>query len=119
MIGNLFYGGDGWMCVDDRGFQVYKGEKSEKIMEEKGGGKENSHFQNFISAVKSRNPKDLTADVEIGVTSAALVHLGNISYRLGRKLKFDPKTLTCPGDAAANAMLTRKYRAPYIVPVKV
>jgi predicted dehydrogenase len=119
VIGNLFYGGDGWMCVDDRGFQVYKGEKSEKIMEEKGSGKDTSHFQNFISAVKSRNPKDLTADVEIGVTSAALVHLGNISYRLGRKLTFDPKTLTFPGDAAANAMLTRKYRAPYIVPAKV
>ena len=119
VIGNLFYGGDGWMCVDDRGFQVYKGEKSEKIMEEKGGGKDTAHFENFIAAVKSRNPKDLTADVEIGVTSAALVHLGNLSYRLGRKLTFDPKTLTFPGDAAANAMLTRKYRAPYIVPAKV
>jgi predicted dehydrogenase len=119
VIGNLFYGSDGWMCLDDKGFQVYKGEKSEKTMDEKGSGKDTGHFQNFIAAVKSRNPKDLTADVEIGVTSAALIHLGNISYRLGRKVNFEPKTLTFPGDAAANAMLTRKYRAPYIVPAKV
>jgi hypothetical protein len=28
----------------------------------------------------------------------------------------DPKTEKFPGNDAANALLTRKYRAPYIVP---
>ena len=52
--------------------------------------------------------------------AADLAHLANISYRLGRKLAFDPKTLTFPGDAEANRMLTRpQYRGPYIVPEKV
>jgi hypothetical protein len=45
-----------------------------------------------------------------------LIHLGNISYRLGRTLYFDPKTLTCVGDAQANAMFTRQYRPPFVVP---
>ena len=38
---------------------------------------------------------------------------------LGVPLKMDPKTEKFPGNAAANALLTRNYRAPYIVPEKV
>ncbi len=41
------------------------------------------HFGNFVSAVKSRNPEDLTADIEEGHYSSALCHLGNISMLLG------------------------------------
>jgi predicted dehydrogenase len=44
------------------------------------------HFENFIQAVRSRNPANLHADIAEGQVSAALVHSGNISYRLGRKL---------------------------------
>jgi predicted dehydrogenase len=122
-IGNLFYGSDGWMAVGGSSFQVYKGEKGEKIMDDKsashGDGENAPHFRNFFQAMRSRNPRDLTADVEIGVLSACLCHLANISYRLGRKLAFDPKTMTFVGDAAANRMLTRPYRAPYVVPENV
>jgi predicted dehydrogenase len=123
-VGDLFYGSDGWMAMSQSSFQVYKGEKGEKIMDEpsegRGDGGNSPHFLNFLKAVRSRNYKDLNADVEIGVVAADLAHLANISYRLGRKLTFDPKTLTFPGDAEANRMLTRpQYRAPYIVPDKV
>jgi len=119
VVGNLFYGTEGWMAVDGRGFQVYKGEKSEKTMDEKASREGDVHVRNFIAACKSRKYTDLAAEVEIGVASAALVHLANTSYRLGRKLKFDPKTMKFTGDAEANTMLTRKYRAPYVVPDKV
>ena len=77
------------------------------------------HFRNFFQAMRSRRSKDLNADVEIGVISASLAHIANISYRLGKKLPFDPKTMTFPGEPEANRMLTRPYRAPYIVPDKV
>ena len=40
-------------------------------------------------------------------------------YKLGRKLTFDPKTETFPGDAEANKLLTRVYREPYGLPDKV
>ena len=55
----------------------------------------------------------------IGVMSANLVHLANASYRVGKRLNFDEKTLSFPGEKEATALLTRKYRAPYIVPEKV
>ncbi len=47
------------------------------------------HFDNFIGAVKSRNYKDLHADIWQGYLSSALCHTGNISYRLGAKLSPD------------------------------
>ncbi|MDD4869808.1 MAG: Gfo/Idh/MocA family oxidoreductase [Kiritimatiellae bacterium] len=41
------------------------------------------HHDNWIAAIRSRNIKDLKAEVLEGHLSAGLVHTGNISYRLG------------------------------------
>ncbi len=79
-------------------------------------GAHQDHVQNFYDVVRSRKTSDLLAPVEYGHTGAALCHLGNISYRLGRSVRFDPKTETFPGDAEANAMLKRQYRAPFVIP---
>ncbi len=47
---------------------------------------EHRHFGNFIDVIRSRKMSDLKVGVEEGHQSAALCHLGNISYRLGRAL---------------------------------
>jgi predicted dehydrogenase len=39
-----------------------------------------------------------------------------LMFQVGNYLKFDPATETFPGNDAANAMLTREYRAPFTVP---
>jgi predicted dehydrogenase len=120
-VGNLFYGSDGWMAVDDGGFKVYKGNNLEPAMVEKNTTSDDgaAHMENFLAAVRSRQYKDLHAEVQIGVTSANLCHLANISYRLKRSLEFDPAANRFPKDDEANGMLTRVYRAPYVVPEKV
>jgi hypothetical protein len=51
--------------------------------------------------------------------SATLGHLGVISQRMGRKLEFDPKTEKFVNDQEADKLLTRVYRAPFIVPETV
>jgi predicted dehydrogenase len=65
-----------------------------------------SHFGNFIEAVRSRKATHLHADIQEGHLSAALVHTGNISYRLGRQISCDqmreemkanPDALECLG----------------------
>jgi len=78
-----------------------------------------AHMDNFAKAVRSRNYKDLTADVELGVISADLCHLANIAYRVGRKLTFNAQASQFVNDAAASKLLTRDYRRPYVVPDKV
>jgi predicted dehydrogenase len=127
-IGNLFYGSEGWMAVDALGFQVYKGENSEKVMDETSDDPRyknvldrgtNLHIGNFLKAVKSRNVKDLNADVEVGVASANLVHFANISYRVKRSLKLDPARGTFLGDDEADRLYSPVSRKPYVVPDRV
>jgi hypothetical protein len=43
-------------------------------------------------------------------------HLGNISYRLGRSVKFDGATDRFVADDEADKLLGRAYRAPYSLP---
>jgi hypothetical protein len=119
-VGNIWYGSDGYLVLDGGGFRVYKGEKNELAMDEKptrdGDG---GHMGNFLAAVKSRNRDSLNAEIAVGITSAKLCHLANISYRLKRRLTVDPRTEKFVSDAEANAMLTRDYRKPYVVPANV
>ena len=69
--------------------------------------------------MRSGKQGDLNAGIEEGALSTELVHLANISYRLGRTLQFDSETLKVKNDSEANAMFTRNYRAPFIVPEDV
>lgn len=118
-IGNLFYGSEGWMYLDAAGYQVYKGEKNEKVMDEKpvpaGDYKTAPHMTNFLQACRSRKHQDLTAEVEIGVLSADLCHLANISYRTGKRLEWDAAKQKFVNAPEADALLTRNYRKPYVV----
>jgi hypothetical protein len=47
------------------------------------------------------------------------VNLLEDSYHLGRELAFDPATEQFVADDEANAMLTRDYRRPFVVPEHV
>ena len=47
------------------------------------------------------------------------MHLGEVAYRVGRVLHFNPETEQCKGDEEANALLTKEYRAPYGLPATV
>lgn len=122
-IGNMFFGSDGYMSVDQRGFQVYLGEGRELAQRmdyaEPRIWDTGPHIANFLEAVKSRNATGLHADILEGHLSAALCHMANISYRTGRKLALDPVSETFVNDAEANALVKRKYREPYVVPAQV
>jgi predicted dehydrogenase len=127
-IGNLFYGTKGWLWIEEAGkkWQSYFGPKNEK-----GPGADLSdpnaaptglttteapHYQNFIDAIRAGDPKKVTSDPFGGHLSAALPHLGNISYRVGRSLTFDGKQEKFVGDKQADALLTRDYRRGFEIP---
>ncbi|HSM76341.1 MAG TPA: hypothetical protein VLT57_01885, partial [Bryobacteraceae bacterium] len=80
---------------------------------------EGNNWANFIAALRTRKQSDLNAPIEEGALSSNLVHMANISYRLGRSLNWDAATLSFQGDEEANAMMKRNYRAPFVVPDEV
>ena len=116
-IGNIVYGSKGYLSTA-HGFKIFLGKEQQPgpapAKTERG-----DNWANFIKAVRSRNAADLNAPVDEGAPSVTLIHLANISYRLGRTLYFDSETMTVEGDAEANRMFTRHYRAPFVVPEKV
>jgi predicted dehydrogenase len=79
--GNIIYGTEGFVAMTaDYGQAAAFDNKGNVVKRFKHGG---SHFQNYIDAVISRKQSDLNCPVLEGHYSAALCHLGNISYRLG------------------------------------
>jgi hypothetical protein len=116
-IGNTFYGSNGSLVIDN--YNKYYSFMGPQQTPGPARTERDNHFENFIAAVRSRKREDLTAEIEEGALSCVLVHLANISYRLGRTLHWDEKTWTVKNDPEATKMLTREYRAPYIVPASV
>ena len=116
-IGNQFYGSKGYLVIDN--YNKYYSFMGKDQTPGPTATKRDEHWANFIGAVRSRRRQDLTAEVEEGALSCNLMHLANISYRLGRTLDWDEKTMTVVNDPEANKMLTRAYRAPFVVPKHV
>ena len=73
--------------------------------------KSDNHHANWLDCIQSR--KRCICDVEIGHRSVTICHIGNISMRLGRPLKWDPVKEEFIGDNEANAMISRPKRAPW------
>lgn len=115
-VGNLFFGSKGYMAKNVSEWRTFLGEKREPGPTGDGTG---NHYEVFVNAIRDPKPEEFNLSIQEGFYSCALIHLGNISYRLGRSLEFDPVSMTFPHDAEANAMLTREYRAPFVVPEKV
>jgi hypothetical protein len=131
--GILFCGTDGSLLLDRSGFEVIPDKvvlpygiklvhgdrpirkielKSESVT--KGVDGQDAHVRNFLDCMKSRALP--TCDVEIAHRSTNTCHLGNISYKLGRKLEWDADNETFKNDSEANALLKREPRKGYELP---
>jgi len=130
-VGNIFYGDKGILVVQgyDK-FQTYLGKDREPGISgddggvaatgmDRGAGGTDGHFANFIDAVRKHDTSLLNAPVETAHLSSGLAHLGNIAYRLGKVLTFNPQSEKFVNDPEADKMLTRNYRGEYVVPYKV
>ncbi len=116
-IGNTWYGSKGYVAVEGYNkYYSFLGPEQEPGPSMAQGG---NNWANFIDALRSRKYEDLNAPIEEGAISTTLVHLANISYRLGRSIKFDAASYTCPGDSEATKLFTRDYRKGFVVHEKV
>ena len=158
-VGVIFEGTNGYVVMTSYSSGAAFDVDGTKIREFNGGA---DHYANFVDAVRSRDHRDLNADILEGHLSSALCHLGNISYRmgeeasvddlqgrlqglevaedvqatldrtlehlkqnevdfgatpfhLGQHLPFDSESETFVDNSAADVMLTREYREPFVV----
>ena len=105
-----YYGTEGKMFLSRRGKVQLLGERNRHVDVDIEPEPQNtlSHLTDFIDSIRSgRRPN---ADIHLGHLTATLCHLGNIATRLGRQLKFDPKSEKILGDAEANRLVSRDYR---------
>lgn len=133
-VGNLFYGTDGYLELNGSDWKAFRKRETEPFA----GSKINSakaaaparaaapltshigtdgapHWINFVEAIRDGKDQKLHCDINEGFFSSALPLIANISYRLGRELKFMGEYEKFENDPAADIMLTRVYRKPYVV----
>src|SRR5579872_2485535 len=118
-VGTVIYGSKGYIAVSEEDKSQYTSFLGPEQAPGPAAHIVGNHWANFIDAVRSRKPADLNAPIEEGAISTTLIHLANISYRLGRTLHFDSAAWACTGDAEANRMFKRTYRKGFEVPDKV
>ena len=120
-----FHGQNGILVVDRGGWEVHsetdKIDRPQRIyrmmpIPRQPGSSDytRTHVENFLESVKTREKP--VADVEIGHKSVIACHLANIAVRLRRYVKWDSKKEHIVGDPEADALVTRKYRKPWVLP---
>ena len=111
-------GTEGTIILNDEGYQIIpekKGSGNLDPAKKPGSGNPHpAHVRNFLDCVKSRQQPVL--NLEIGHHVSTVAHLGNISYRTGRKLNWDGATQKIVGDADADKLVGVKYRKPWHLP---
>ncbi len=120
-VGNLFFGSEGWLEIAGDSWKAYRRRGKEAFAGSKDGRGERTgnHWANFLEALRAGKDGALHADILEGHRSTTLPHLANISYRVGRSLTFVGAKENFANDAEADALLTRVYRKPYVVPERV
>lgn len=131
-IGNIFYGTDGYLELDGGNWKAYKKDEKEpfatsqkdkvessdpNVLMAAPGGSE--HYANFLDAIRDGKKETLTCDIREGYYSSALPLLANISYQVGRSLRFMGDYEKFANDTEADTLLTRPSRPPYEVPERV
>lgn len=114
--GIQFMGSKGTLQINRAGFQIYAepGNTTHKpVYSEDGDTGILDHERNFFDCVRSR--KRTNADAEVGHRGSMFGHLANISYRVGRRIRWDSANETIVDDAEASKLLTRQYRAPWTI----
>lgn len=113
------YGSKGFLRLGRQGggWQAFN-ENGDVVASEFGRQSDNIHINNFIECVRSRELPN--ADVEEARRTDLLIHLANISTRVGNeKLVYDPEYNNFKNSSEANKFLRRKDREVWRIPDEV
>ncbi len=95
-------------------FEKFPEDRTEKDLERHVASAIRGHMTDWLNCINTRAKP--VADIEEGVISSVACILANLSQQLGRTLAWDPVKGEVIGDAEANQLLRRPYRAPWVHP---
>ncbi|HYG20171.1 MAG TPA: Gfo/Idh/MocA family oxidoreductase [Ohtaekwangia sp.] len=128
--GIAFIGNNGTLVVDRGGYEVivertadgyseWKDPKMKPVEAYKKPDELNYldlHTQNFIDAVKKNDQSLLNTPIRSGSVAAINAQMGNIAYRTGSKVFWDPKAENFGSNTAANKLLVSEYHNGWSLP---
>jgi predicted dehydrogenase len=103
-----WYGDGGSLANYDNGYKIFD-LKGKLVGEGTGPGGDKGHIENFLTAI--RGDAKPNSEIAVAQTSTLLCHLSNIAYRTGHTIHFDPVAKKIIGDAEADKLWGREYRA--------
>ena len=115
-VGNLFYGSKGILTVNNyNSYQTYFGQRREPGPSGRWGDPLQAHFDNFFTAVRARDCRYSTADRN-GPHQFRHCTPGQHRTATRPSTEVRPAAKRFVDDTEADTMLTRQYRAPFVVP---
>lgn len=97
--GIAFIGNNGTLVVNRGGWKVIaetenvNGQRKEKIeameLVKPEGNAQQLHCKNFVESIKANDPTMLKCGIKTGSVAAINAHMGNVAYKLGRKINWD------------------------------
>jgi predicted dehydrogenase len=119
--GVAFIGNLGTVVIDRDGWEVMPESEGGQYLttamplQRRNGSDLDKHTLNFVECVRSRQQPN--APVDVGRNVAVNAQLGNMAYRLGRKLVWNEANQTVTDDQKANELVKAHYRSPWKLPI--
>jgi predicted dehydrogenase len=117
--GVAFIGNNGTLVVDRGGWEVRPEAddgtyKLDAIPPRDGGGGLDRHAKNFVDSI--RGDATPNCPVDVAAPTAIVAHLGNVAYRIGRRVEWDADAHQFVDDPDADAHIWPSYRDPWSLP---
>jgi predicted dehydrogenase len=119
--GLAFVGNDATLVLDRSSWELFpeydnakKATKVPAMPKQTGADSQAEHMKNFLECIKSR--KDPNCTIENGRLVAMYAHMGNIALRTNSRLVWNENDRNFGKNDAANALITPKYRKPWVFP---
>jgi len=117
--GVAFIGNNGALVIDRGGWEVIPEAedgtyKTEALPPRDGEGGLDAHARNFVASIRGEETPNCPVDV--AANTAVNAHLGNIAFRVGRKVAWDADQDRFEGDSEANDLVRPAYREPWSFP---
>jgi predicted dehydrogenase len=126
--GIAFIGNNGTVVVDRGGWELaaetedrdgrrrYKTEAVPAVRRRADAVYLDNHTRNFVEAIRKNDASLLKCGPETGSVAAINAHMGNIAFKVGRKVYWDAATGSFKGDSEANALIGARYHNGWTLP---